>query len=152
MKIPFGNNPQVKSRLHIVIGSLIFLTLVLTIARLALKGTPSSRANTWGIAVCLKAAVFLSYQVLTARVERLKQWASLKANMILDIIDTVFWFALVIITIMATAGSHSTGSQALGVIIAMLAFALFGFVGLLSLICIRDHRYYKVHGRLPGMT
>ncbi|KAJ6119865.1 hypothetical protein N7523_004145 [Penicillium sp. IBT 18751x] len=152
MKIPFGDHPQIKARLHMIIGSLIALTFILIIARLSLKGTSTSRANTWGIAVCLKAAICLSYQVLTARVERFKRWASLKANMILDISDTIFWFALAIITSMAAAESHDTTSKSLGAIIILLASALCGHLGLLSMICTRDYRYYKTHQYLPGPT
>ncbi|EYE97116.1 uncharacterized protein EURHEDRAFT_424116, partial [Aspergillus ruber CBS 135680] len=96
-----------KKRLYITIGSLILVTFVLIIARIADKGTPSTRTNTWGIAVCIKAAVFLAYQVLTTYHRKLQKWASLKVNMTLDIIDTVFWFALFIISIMGAAAGKS---------------------------------------------
>ncbi|QRD81226.1 hypothetical protein F9C07_9445 [Aspergillus flavus] len=124
MNLSIENNPKIKFRLHIIIGSLLLLTFILVIARVADKGTPSSRTNTWGIAVCLKSAVFMIYQVVTAHAARFKRWASSKANMILNIIDTIFWFALFIISIMGTSGSHSTSSRALGVIIVILALVL----------------------------
>jgi hypothetical protein len=66
----------------------------------------------------------MTYQVVTGHVDRFKRWASTKANMILNIIDTVFWFALFIISIMGTSGAHSTSSRALGVIIVLLALVL----------------------------
>lgn len=50
MKIPEPTQRN-KFRLDIAIGSLLLVTFILTIARVANKGTPSSRANTWGIAV-----------------------------------------------------------------------------------------------------
>lgn len=56
--------------------------------------------------------------------DRLKRWASTKAYMILNIIDTVFWFALFIITIMGTTASTSGSSRALGGITATLVFFL----------------------------
>lgn len=73
---------------------------------------------------CIKSALFLAYQLITAHVERLKRWASTKANKILVIIDTVFWFALFIISILGTAGAHSTASRALGVIIIILVLVI----------------------------
>lgn len=73
---------------------------------------------------CVKAALFLTYQVVTAHAQRFKRWASIKANKILNIIDTIFWFALFIITIMGTSGAHSMSSRALGGIIATLSFFL----------------------------
>ena len=42
----------------------------------------------------------MSYMVLTERVARLRRFASLKANMILSIVETVFWFAAFIMPAM----------------------------------------------------
>lgn len=44
--------------------------------------------------------------------------------MTLDIIDTVFWFALLIISIMGAAGGESVNSQALGAVVAGLVAVL----------------------------
>lgn len=73
---------------------------------------------------CIKAAIFLAYQVLTTYHPKLRKWASLKVNMTLDIIDTVFWFALFIISIKGAAGGRSASSQALRAVVAGLAFVL----------------------------
>ncbi|KAL4965750.1 uncharacterized protein BDV14DRAFT_50981 [Aspergillus stella-maris] len=168
LNIPVEQIPRTKFRLHLIIGCLVLVTFILAIARIADKGTPSGRVNTWGIAVCLKSGVFMAYQMLTAHMNRLKKWANTKINITLNIIDTVFWFALFVITIMGTRGSHSTSSQALGAFVIILAFVLwyvllfhlFSFIsdaqnhsplaGFLSFICIRERRYYKRHGTLPG--
>ncbi|KAL7662208.1 hypothetical protein ACMYSQ_001557 [Aspergillus niger] len=143
-----ADRPRIKRRLHILIASLIALTFILIIARLATPGTPATRTNIWGIAVCLKAALFLTYQVLTTYKDRFKRWVSLKANMILDIIDTVFWFALFIISIMGASGGHSAASKTLGAFVAILSLVLCGVVGILSYLCILDYRYFKAHGTL----
>lgn len=47
------DRPRLKRRLHIVIASLIALTFILIIARLATPGTPVTRTNIWGIVVVL---------------------------------------------------------------------------------------------------
>ncbi|EHA18590.1 hypothetical protein ASPNIDRAFT_37807 [Aspergillus niger ATCC 1015] len=120
------DRPRLKRRLHIVIASLIALTFILIIARLATPGTPVTRTNIWGI--CLKAALFLTYQVLTTYKDRFKRWASLKANMILDIIDTLFWFALFIISIIGASGGHSAASKTLGAFVAILSLVLWSMV------------------------
>ncbi|KAH2594494.1 hypothetical protein KXW93_002371 [Aspergillus fumigatus] len=150
MNLAFENHPKIKLRLHIIIGVLLCLNFVLIIARIADKGTPKTRSNTWGIAVCLKAAIFLVYQIVTAHVERFKRWASAKAYMILNVIDTVFWFALFIITILGTNGAYSTSSRALGGVVATISIILCGLVGFLTFICIRGWRYFKQYGVLPG--
>lgn len=72
----------------------------------------------------IKSALFLAYQLCTEHVERFEKWASPKANMILNMIDTVFWFALFAITIKATAGACSGSSCPLGAVVATLAFIL----------------------------
>ncbi|KAJ5675696.1 hypothetical protein N7462_008593 [Penicillium macrosclerotiorum] len=140
MQFPIQPSSRNKLRLDIAIGSLLFVIFILIIARVTNKGTPSTRANTWGIAVCLKSAVSLAYQVVTVHVERFKRWGSSKANKILAVIDTIFWFALFIITIIATQGSHNVSSRALGAIIAILAVCY---------ICFRIPSYFKLHGTLP---
>lgn len=40
-----------KLRLHLIIGVFVLITLILAIARVTDSGTPSSRTNSWGIAV-----------------------------------------------------------------------------------------------------
>jgi len=76
------------------------------------------------MAQCIKAALFLLYQTLTTYHHKLRKWASLKANMTLDIIDTVFWFVLFVISIMGAVGGRSASSQALGAVVAGLALVL----------------------------
>lgn len=49
--IDFANPPRLKRRLYILTASLIALTFILIIARLAIPGTPVTRTNIWGIAV-----------------------------------------------------------------------------------------------------
>jgi hypothetical protein len=51
MNLAIENHPKIKLRLHIIIGVLLFLNFVLIIARIADKGTPKTRSNTWGIVV-----------------------------------------------------------------------------------------------------
>ncbi|KOS47018.1 hypothetical protein ACN38_g2000 [Penicillium nordicum] len=150
MDLSIERSPVLKFRLHILIGAWVFIILILIIARIANSGTPKTRTNVWGIAVCLKSAVFMAYQIMTTHMDRLKRWASTKAYMILNIIDTVFWFALFIITIMGTRGSTSGSSRALGGITATLVFFVCGFSGLLAFVSIRDRRFFKSHGFLPG--
>ncbi|KAL3459781.1 hypothetical protein BJX64DRAFT_290949 [Aspergillus heterothallicus] len=150
LNIPSADIPRTKFRLHIIIGALILITFILVIVRIADNGTPKSRTNTWGIAVCLKSAVFMAYQITTAHVEKLKRWANTKVNMVLNIIDTVLWFVLFVITIMGAGGSHSTSSKAVGAIIIILALILCGFAGFLAFVCIKERRYFNRHGMLPG--
>lgn len=51
INLSIERSPVLKFRLHILLGALLFLILVLIIARFANKGTPKSRTTVWGIAV-----------------------------------------------------------------------------------------------------
>ncbi|KAL4972259.1 hypothetical protein BDW66DRAFT_164294 [Aspergillus desertorum] len=150
LNVPAEDIHRTKLKLHIIIGALVLVTFILTIARVADSGTPRGRTNTWGIAVCVKSAVFMAYQVSTAHVDSLKRWANTKVNVVLNVIDTVFWFALIIISIMGALGSRSVSSRALGAIIVILAIVLCPLAGFLSWMCIRERRYYKRYGVMPG--
>ncbi|KAJ5251092.1 hypothetical protein N7489_001502 [Penicillium chrysogenum] len=150
MDLSIQRSPVIKFRLHIIIGTLLLIVFILIIARITDSGTPKTRTNIWGIVVCIKSAIFMAYQIMTSHMDRLKRWASAKVYMILNIIDTVFWFALFVITIMGTRGSTTGSSRALGGVAATLVFFLCGFTGLLAFVSIRDRRFFKAHGFLPG--
>ncbi|KAJ6185142.1 hypothetical protein N7519_006443 [Penicillium mononematosum] len=150
MNLSIERSPVIKFRLHIVIGALLLTVFILIIARITDSGTPKTRTNIWGIVVCIKSAVFMAYQIMTSHMDRLKRWASTKVYMIMNIIDTVFWFALFVITIMGTRGSTTGSSRALGGVVATLVFFLCGFAGLLAFVSIRDRRFFKANGFLPG--
>jgi hypothetical protein len=145
MNLSNERSPVIKFRLHIIIGALLLIVFILLIARIADSGTPKTRTNIWGIVVvsyfptyilissaefintqpkCIKSAVFMAYQIMTTHMDRLKRWASTKTYMILNTIDTVFWFALFVITIMGTRGSTTGSSRALGGVAATLVFFL----------------------------
>lgn len=66
----------------------------------------------------------MAYQICTGHVDRLKKWHSTKFNVVLNVIDTVFWFALFIISILGAAVSRSTSSRVLGVIVILLTIVL----------------------------
>ncbi|KAL5334112.1 hypothetical protein BJX70DRAFT_391663 [Aspergillus crustosus] len=150
LNVSYEEIPRTKFRLHIAIGILILATFILAIARVADAGTPRGRTNTWGIVVCVKSAVFMAYQIATSHVNKLKRWANTKVNIVLNIIDTVFWFALFIISILGAMASRSTASRALGAIIIILAIVLCPLAAFISFVCIKERRYYKRHGALPG--
>lgn len=66
----------------------------------------------------------MTYQIVTTHANKFKKWASLKAYMILNIIDTIFYFALFILTCMSTARACSGSSCPLGGIVATLTIFL----------------------------
>jgi hypothetical protein len=57
--------------------------------------------------------------VLTENMSRLKKWASTKANMILSILETVFWCAAAVMPIMKIGSCEGTGCVYSGVLIGL---------------------------------
>jgi hypothetical protein len=48
-----------------------------------------------------KSLIIIAYQLLTEHTQKCKRWASLKANMILNSLEVVFWAAVVFMIIQA---------------------------------------------------
>ncbi|KAH8892744.1 hypothetical protein GQ53DRAFT_763871 [Thozetella sp. PMI_491] len=95
-------NPRHKTKVHILQICLVIAVFIFTGARIATKpsGMPVTRSDTLGIVMGVKTIVVLLYQILTSKVERFQRWKSLKANTILNSMEIVFWFVVVIITLM----------------------------------------------------
>ena len=72
----------------------------------------------------IKSLMILAYQLLTEHNERFKKWASLKANMILNMIEVLFWAVLMGLVFQANARICVGGSCAVTWIIAVLCLIL----------------------------
>jgi hypothetical protein len=81
------------------------------------KPRPRSNSGRWALSVvshqprcpvitqltdcqAAKSLVIIAYQVLTTNVKACQRWASLKAYLILDVLEIVFWIAAVVLTVM----------------------------------------------------
>ena len=72
----------------------------------------------------MKSLVILSYVILTEKVEKLRRWASLRAYLILSVIEFAFWIALLAITGMSVSKFCDGANCGLGVVVMLLAIAL----------------------------
>lgn len=135
------------------IQAVLFLTIfVLGCSRAATKHGTVTRADTWIIVVVsatarcskwtrtatcwlradmknilqsLKSMIVLAYQVSSDNVARLHRFASLKTNMILNIIESIFWVAAIVITGLSIGGcSQTSGACALSGVIIVIAIGL----------------------------
>jgi hypothetical protein len=71
----------------------------------------------------VKSLVVLAYEISTERFAKLRRFASMKAYMILNMIEFVFWVAAAVIGIMGMKSCSGTGCTYTGILIA-LAFVL----------------------------
>lgn len=69
----------------------------------------------------IKTFIVITYQLLTSHVERYKRWASLKAYSILNFMEILFWFVVIIITFMGISRLCQGASCGLSWIIVLLA-------------------------------
>jgi hypothetical protein len=71
----------------------------------------------------IKSLVFYAYMISTEKIEKLRRWYSLKAIMILNCIEVVFWIALIAINCMSVKACSGAGCTVSGLTI-MLGFLL----------------------------
>ncbi|KAM3497332.1 hypothetical protein MY10362_009315 [Beauveria mimosiformis] len=94
----FFNRPLFDSthltKVHVVQVVLVLLIFVMSGVRIANRASnmPATRSDTLGIVM-----------LLTAHVARFQRWASTLANAILNSLEIVFWFVVVIITLMGVS-------------------------------------------------
>jgi hypothetical protein len=133
-----------KTKVHIGQIILVILIIALTGARIATKpkGMPTTRADTLAITMVsvlqntaashtdlvlrqsIKTIVVLSYQLITEHVAKYKRWGSLKAYAVLNTMEIVFWFVVIIITFMGISRYCKGANCAMGFFVALTAFAL----------------------------
>lgn len=71
----------------------------------------------------MKTIVVLLYQILSSHVERFRKWASLKAYAILNFMEILFWFVVVIVTFIGVSqfcSGVSCGLTWISVLIAII--------------------------------
>ncbi|KAK0383170.1 hypothetical protein NLU13_9083 [Sarocladium strictum] len=77
---------------------------------------------------------------------RVTRWKSLKAYMIIDYLEIVFWFAVVVLAFMGVSRTCRGETCALGVIVALIALLLSCFAGWLAIVATLDHRFFRSYG------
>lgn len=70
-----------------------------------------------------KSLIVVGYQLLTAHKHSFAKWASLKANAILNCLEVVFWWAVVVVSGMSLTGSFGAAA-AMSALTMLLAIVL----------------------------
>ncbi|EWY83041.1 hypothetical protein FOYG_15117 [Fusarium oxysporum NRRL 32931] len=94
---------RLKLPLHLVELLLIISVLILSVIRMLKqpKNAPRSRSNTMALGMSAKSLIILLYQLLSEHVQAFKKWSSLKAYVILNALEIVFWAAVAFMMIQA---------------------------------------------------
>ncbi|KAK3291516.1 uncharacterized protein B0H64DRAFT_427091 [Chaetomium fimeti] len=117
-------DPRWKLRGHIIVLFLAVLVIVLTGVYMSISAF-FTRPDIMAIPFAVKTLVFITYQLVTEHTERFAKWRSLKANLILNCIEPVFWLTLVILKFMGITRSCSGSGCAVTWIITLVAITIF---------------------------
>ncbi|KAF4126625.1 hypothetical protein GMORB2_0361 [Geosmithia morbida] len=92
-----------KLPLHITELFLVVVVLILSVVQMLTrpKNAPSGRSNTMALGMAAKSLIIILYQFLSSHVNSFKKWASLKAYVILNALEIVFWAAVVFMVMQA---------------------------------------------------
>ncbi|KAM0278224.1 hypothetical protein ACHAQK_002573 [Fusarium lateritium] len=76
------------------------------------------------LGMAAKSIILILYQVLSQHTKYFRKWMSFKANLILNILEIVFWSAVVFMTMQANTASCDGVTCALGWVIFALGIAM----------------------------
>ncbi|KAI1251766.1 hypothetical protein MGN70_006335 [Eutypa lata] len=94
-------NNRYKLAVHVAEIVLVLIGIVLALVAIFLPGGRFTRAQIMAISIGCKTLVFIAYQLVTTHVARFVRWKSLKAYMILNILEVVFWMGAAVVTVSA---------------------------------------------------
>ena len=115
-----------KTKMHWTQLTLVLTIIILTGIRISQKPSsmPVTRSDTLAIVMGIKTIVVIGYQLLTTHVSKLGRWRNLKVYLVLNNMEVLFWFVVVIITGMGM-GAYCKGAYCgLSVLMLFIALAL----------------------------
>ncbi|KAM0275037.1 hypothetical protein ACHAQH_007644 [Verticillium albo-atrum] len=142
--IPFSE-PHLKLRLHIVEVVLIVIALILTGIYISMVSF-ITRSEIMIIPFSIKSLIIIGYQLLSQHTTRYRKWESLKANMILNFIEPVFWFVVIILKFMGMSRSCTGGSCGVNVVLTLVATAILVLTIQVAAISFLDRKHFKRTG------
>ncbi|EXF75124.1 hypothetical protein CFIO01_06734 [Colletotrichum fioriniae PJ7] len=142
---------KLKFPIHMVQLALVIAALSLSVARIFLPNRPRGRSGTMALGMAAKSLIIIAYQVLTEHVSSFKRWASLKANLILNGMEVVFWAAVAYMGIQGNTQQSCVGvSCTIGWIVVVMGILLSIVAGYATIIAWLDFRYFKANGVRRG--
>ncbi|KAH8665898.1 hypothetical protein BGZ60DRAFT_432073 [Tricladium varicosporioides] len=142
-----------KFAVHMLQLILVLLAIGGSVVRLLFvkaPGAPPSRANTMALGMGAKSLIIILYQVITEHSARCRKWASLKANMILNSLEIVFWAAVVFLMIQANMKFCVGTNCVLSWCVCCVAGLLSIFAAYTATVSIMEWKYFKATGMHRG--
>ncbi|SPO07786.1 uncharacterized protein DNG_10481 [Cephalotrichum gorgonifer] len=139
-------SPRFKLPVHLMQMVLAIVVIALSAARLLMKNAPRGRSTTMGIGMGAKSLVIILYQLLAQHYEPFRRWHSLKAYMILNIMEIVFWAAVAFMSLQANTKICIGTSCALGWVIFVVSIVLSMLAKYAAIGSYLDFRYFRANG------
>ena len=117
-------DPRFKLWAHGLQLFLIIIAIALTGAHINIPGAIYSRAEIMTIAMGAKSMIVLGYQLLTQHVDRFRKWESPLANMILNVLEVMFWLVVAVLKIQAMQRFCEGTACSLSAVVVVVAFLL----------------------------
>ncbi|THY11789.1 hypothetical protein D6D02_05552 [Aureobasidium pullulans] len=154
----FLNSPffstSFKNKMHWIQLTLVLTIIILSGVRIAIKpgSMPMTRSDTMAIAMGAKTIVVISYQLLTTHVSSLRRWRSLKAYLILNSLEVVFWLAVVFLTAQGMSRFCQGGYCGVSVVMVILAVIVANFSLWTAIVSqkLRREEKYAAQPELPS--
>ncbi|KAN0098319.1 hypothetical protein V8E51_013982 [Hyaloscypha variabilis] len=146
-------SPRYKLSVHIIQIMLALAAIGVSVIKLfffKVPGAPRSRANTMALGIGAKSLIIIDYQLLIEHTQKCKKWASLKANMILNSLEVLFWAAVVFMMIQAVVKFCVGTSCILSWVVCVLGGILSAVAAWTAVVSIMDWRYHKANGMHRG--
>jgi len=117
---------SVKNKMHWIQITLVVTIIVLTGVRISIKPSsmPVTRSDTLAIVMGIKTIVVIGYQLLTTHVSKLRRWRNLKVYLVLNSLEVLFWFVVVIITGMGMSRYCQGAYCGLSVLMLLISLVL----------------------------
>ncbi|QKD62216.2 uncharacterized protein FOBCDRAFT_108550, partial [Fusarium oxysporum Fo47] len=143
---------RLKLPLHLVELLLIFSVLILSVVRMLKlpKNAPRGRSNTMALGMSAKSLIILLYQLLSEHLQAFKKWSSLKAYVILNALEIVFWAAVAFMMIQANLKFCEGFTCILTWIVCVLGVVMSIVASYLTVITWLDFRHFRAHGTHRG--
>jgi len=115
-----------KNKMHWIQLTLVVTIIVLTGVRISIKPSsmPVTRSDTLAIVMGTKTIVVIGYQLLTTHVSKLRRWRNLKVYLVLNSMEVLFWFVVVVITGMGMSRYCQGAYCGLSVLMLLISLVL----------------------------
>jgi hypothetical protein len=115
-----------KNKMHWIQLTLVVTIIIITDVRISIKPSsmPVTRSDTLAIVMSIKTIVVIGYQLLTTHLSNLRRWRNLKVYLVLNSMEVLFWFVVVVITGMGMSRYCQGAYCGLSVMMLLIALTL----------------------------